>query len=107
MGRTLADETLILAKPGVEVFFVFGGGAGVVNLDATVLHRALHHLLRNAAEATRGGENITLRINHEKDDTGDRILFEARIAPLFSLTLPFSASPLSLFPFPPIPYAPF
>jgi len=64
LGRACVDEAKTLAKRGVEVVFELAAGPSVVSIDAKVLHRAVRHLLRNAAQATPAGGRIVLRVNH-------------------------------------------
>jgi len=77
------DEALAISKPDVTVAFELSAGPSIVSLDAKLLHRALRHLLRNAAEATAGGGRITLRVSHSTENAalwtgqqGGRVRFE-------------------------------
>ena len=64
VGRAVCGRAATLCKKRVAVTFEFAAGPSVVKLDSRVLHRALSHLLANAAEATPTGGTITLRVSH-------------------------------------------
>ena len=64
VGRAVCGRAAKLCKKRVAVTFDFAAGPSVVKLDSRVLHRALSHLLANAAEATPAGGTITLRVTH-------------------------------------------
>lgn len=52
-----------LCRPGVKMFLDFAEGGAGVRTDGAVLRRVLHHLLRNAAQATAEGQ-LALRVSH-------------------------------------------
>ena len=64
VGKAVCGRAATLCKKRVAVSFEFAAGPSVVQLDSRVLHRALSHLLANAAEATPSGGTITLRVSH-------------------------------------------
>lgn len=64
VGRAVCGRAATLCKKRVAVTFNFAAGPSVVKLDSRVIHRALSHLLANAAEATPAGGAITLRVTH-------------------------------------------
>jgi len=77
IGHALVDQIAALTKPRVRVTLNIESGPSIVETDRRVLHRALEHLMRNAAQATPEGGRITLRISHtESSSKKRRVCFE-------------------------------